>query len=138
MKDTQSLHLKTQELIDCYAGTDPLREMSTIKNDSDQIEAALKWFALTVLHGINSNAKEVSISVSDTGETKVTATYRESELPDPGSEVGAQIIQALREITHINGDKGKMPLALGIGDSTTDLELSIKAKKDRQKATIKF
>ena len=138
MKDTQSLHLKTQELIDCYARTDPLREMSAIKDDSDREEAALKWFALTVLHGINNSAEEVSISVSDTGETKVTATYRESELPSPGSEVGGHIIQALREITHIRGGNGKTPLALGVGDSSTDLKLSIKSEKGRQEATIAF
>ncbi len=42
MKDKQSLHLKIQELIDCYATTDPLKEMSTVKDDNEQEAAALK------------------------------------------------------------------------------------------------
>jgi len=28
MRDKQSLHLKVQEMCDCYATTDPLKEMS--------------------------------------------------------------------------------------------------------------
>ena len=48
MKDKRSLHLKVQELCDCYATTDPLKEMSIVKDDEDQDEAGLKWLALTL------------------------------------------------------------------------------------------
>ena len=58
MKDTKSLHLKVQELCDCFATTDPLKEMSVVKNDADTQEAALKWLALAALHGVNNNAKK--------------------------------------------------------------------------------
>ena len=30
MKDMTSLHLKVQDLVSCYAQTDPLKEMSTV------------------------------------------------------------------------------------------------------------
>ena len=50
MKDKQSLHLKVQELCDCYATTDPLKEMSDVAKDADKEEAALKWISLAVLH----------------------------------------------------------------------------------------
>jgi hypothetical protein len=46
MKDKRSLHLKVQELCDCYATTDPLKEMSIVKDDEDKDEAGLKWLAL--------------------------------------------------------------------------------------------
>ncbi|MGD9291064.1 MAG: hypothetical protein PVG74_25830, partial [Desulfobacterales bacterium] len=109
MKEKRNVHLKVQELCDCYATDDPLKEMSTVKNEADKDEGALKWLALTALHGVNSNAKTIAISRSHDGEISVTAKYRESELPSPGSEVGAKILEAVREITHIEGDKGKTP-----------------------------
>jgi len=58
MKDKHSLHLKVQELCDCFATADPLKEMSLLEKDDDRTEAALKWLALAILHGINANAKK--------------------------------------------------------------------------------
>jgi len=138
MKEKRNLHLKVQELCDCYAGTDPLKEMSTVKNDTDKDEAALKWLALAALHGVNNNAKEISISRSADGHVTVKAKYRESELPTPGEAVGQKVLQAVREITHLEADKGKIPLALGIRDSSIELTVKVNAKKDQEQVTIKF
>ena len=138
MKEKRNVHLKVQELCDCYATNDPLKEMSVVKNDSDKDEAALKWLALASLHGVNNNAKAITISRSKDGEVRVTAKYRESELPSPGSDVGTRIMEAVREITHIEGDKGKSPLSLGIRNDSIELQVKIKTKDDREKVTIKF
>ena len=138
MKEKRSLHLKVQELCDCYATNDPLKEMSEIKGDSDQDEAAAKWLALAALHGVNDNAKEVTIRRSPDGNIKVTAKYRESELPSPGSEIGEKIMSAVREITHIEGGKGKSPLALGIREDSIELKIKMKSKDEGQKITLKF
>ena len=138
MKEKRNVHLKVQELCDCYATNDPLKEMSVVKNGADKDEAALKWLALVSLHGVNNNAKEVSITRSGTGEVRVTAKYRESELPSPGSDVGAKIMEAVREVTHIDGDEGKTPLSLGIRNDSIELRVKMKTKDDREKVTIKF
>lgn len=138
MKEKRNLHLKVQELCDCFSETDYLKEMSVVHADADKEEAALKWLALTALHGINHNAKKVSISKQEDGSVKVTAEYRETELPSPGTDVGQNIFSAVREITHIEGDKGKTRLALGMKDSSVDLEVKIKTKPGREKLTIKF
>ena len=138
MKEKRNLHLKVQELCDCYATTDPLKEMSQIKKDSDQDEAALKWLALAALHGVNNNAKEVSITRSPDGNIRVTARYRESELPSPGSEIGEKIMNAVREITHIESGKGKSPLALGIREDSIELKIKMKSKDGGEKVTLKF
>jgi hypothetical protein len=127
-----------QELCDCFATTDPLKEMSALKGDADIDEAALKWVALAALHGINANAKKISIVKSKEGTVTVSATYRRSELPSPRIEVGEKIVQALREITHLEGDKGKTPLSLGIRESSIDLNIKIETTDDGDKATIKF
>jgi hypothetical protein len=138
MKEKRNLHLKVQEMCDCYATGDPLKEMSIIKNDEDREEAALKWLALAALHGVNNNAEEITITRSSEGNVRVVAEYRESELPSPGSEVGGKIVDALREITHIEEDKGKTPLSLGIRNDSVELKIKFKAKKGKEKITIKF
>jgi hypothetical protein len=138
MKDKGSLHLKVQELCDCFATTDPLKEMSDIKSEADKNEAALKWLALAALHGVNNNAEKISITRTDDGNVSVTAEYRKKDLPSPGSEVAEKIIEAVAGITHIEGDKGKTPLALGIRDSSIDLKIKIKTKNGGKKITIKF
>lgn len=138
MKEKRNLHLKVQELCDCYATTDPLKEMSEIKADDDKDEAAIKWLALAALHGVNDNAKEVTITRSPDGNFKVTAKYRESELPSPGPEIGGKIMNAVREITHIEGEKGKIPLALGIRQDSIELEIKMKSKDEGEKVTLKF
>ena len=138
MKEKRNVHLKVQELCDCYATNDPLKEMSVVKNEDDKEEAALKWLALVALHGVNDNAEEVTITRSSNGEVQVVAKYRESELPSPGSEVGERIIKAVREITHIEGQKGKTPLALGIRNDSVELKVKMKEKDGREKVTIKF
>ena len=138
MKDERNLHLKVQELCDCYAATDPLREMSQIPSAAEEEDIGLKWLALAALHGVNSNARKISLHKGDDGDIRVTAEYRTSDLPSPGSAVGEQILNAIREITHIDSDKGKTRLALGMRDSSLDLEVKIKSKKGDEKLTLKF
>jgi len=138
MKDKGSLHLKVQEMCDCFATTDPLKEMSVVKDDADKEEAALKWLALAALHGVNNNAEKISITRLDDGNVKVTAEYRKTDLPSPGSEVAEKIIETVIGITHIEGGEGKTPLALGIRDSSIDLSIKMKTKDGRKKVTIKF
>ncbi len=57
MKEQRNLHLKVQELCDCYATADPLKEMSVVGQDKDKEEAALKWLALAALHGVNQQRR---------------------------------------------------------------------------------
>jgi hypothetical protein len=138
MRDKETLHKKVQEQVDCFATTDPLKEMSELEKDKDAGEAALKWLALATLHGINMNAKEITILKSGNGQVKVIAEYRPAELPSPGSTVGAKIIQDVREITHLEKEKGKTLLALGVRDGSVDLKVKVKKDEDGEKVTLKF
>jgi hypothetical protein len=138
MKDAANLHLKVQELCDCFALNDPLKEMSEVKDDTDIDEAALKWIALAVLHGINSNAKEITIANTKSGGAKVTAEYRKAELPSPGGTIGEKIVKAVREISHIENGKGEATLAFGIRNNSMDLKIKAKREGSDEKITIKF
>jgi len=112
--------------------------MSALKSEVDREEAALKWLALAALHGVNANAEKISIVSSDSGEVTVRAEYRLSELPSPGPEIGKKIIEAAREITHLEGEKAKSPLALGIRDSSIDVEIKVKKDGKGEKLTLEF
>ena len=138
MKDSGSVHKKIQEMCDCYSATDPLREMSIIKNDADKDEAAAKWLALAALHGVNNNAEKISIRRSSDGKVTVRAEYRITELPSPGSEIGQKVFDAVRDVTHIDGEKGKTDLALGLRESSIDLRIKLKQKHGAEKLTIAF
>jgi hypothetical protein len=138
MQDSGSLHLQVQEHIDCFAQTDPLREMSRLSQEGDTRVAALKWLALAALHGINHNAEAVTITRRDDGRVNVSAVYREAELPTPGSGAGKAVLDLVRAITHIENDKGRTPLALGIRDSSVELQVKIKRGKGREKVTLRF
>ena len=137
MKEKRNLHLRVQEMCDCYATSDPLSSMAQMSDESDAEEAAVKWLALAVLHGINANAKKITISQSGDDVT-VEAEYRKSALPAPTSDVAQSIIAAAREITHIDQAKGKTPLSLGVRDSSITVEVKVKSKDDRNRLSLKF
>lgn len=138
MKDSGNLHLKIQELCDCFSTTDPLKEMSILKGDQNSLDAALKWLALAALHGVNSNAKKISIQQARDGSVSVLAEYRDTELPSPGNDIAANVFEAVRDITHIEDAKGKSKFALGLRDSSLELNISVNDKADSKKVTIKF
>ena len=138
MKDKRGMHEKMQELCDCFATTDPLREMSLLHNEADKEEGALKWVALAVLHGINDNAKKISISKDKDGKIQVVAKYRKSALPTPGAEVGDKVFEVIEGITHMDGEEGKLPLALGIRDSSLQVNLRRDRDGDCDTVTIEF
>ncbi len=131
-------HLKIQELCDCYASNDPLKEMSKIEENDDGDEAALKWYALAVLHGVNNHAEKITVKRSSTGEVEVTARYRESSLPTPGKRVGEKILTVAREISHINEGSGGIPLAMGIRQDSLELGLSVSSSENGESVTLAF
>lgn len=137
MRDKESLHKKIQEMIDCYATSDPLSEMPAVEKEKDLEEAALKWIGLAVLHGINSNAEKITLERTK-DSLNIVAEYRETELPSLSLSVGDKIVDILRSITYIEGDKGKSDVALGVRDDSIMLEVKVKKDEDKSKAVLKF
>jgi hypothetical protein len=138
MKDTGSLHKKMQEEIDCHSGTDYLTELSKLKNEPNLQEAALKWLALAILHGINSNAEKISLKKSEDGGIKITAKYRDGVLPNPGTEVANNVFETIRGITHIEAEKGKIQLSVGVRDSSVDMGIKLKKEDGEESLVLKF
>lgn len=138
MSHPSNLHLRVQEMADCYKGTDPLKEMCRVPDEPDLDQAAQKWIALAILHGVAANAEEVSIRRHEDGSVTVRAEYREAALPSPGAQAGGRAVEVLRDIVHLEGDKAKGTLAFGWGNES--LELRVKARREggRDTVTLKF
>ena len=138
MRDMGTPHQRMQELCDCFAETDPLREMALVSRDADKEEAALKWLALAVLHGIDRNAEKISLEKGGDGRVRAEAEYRDTELPSPGAEVGGKIIDAVRQMTHIEEKKGEIPFVVGIRDSSIEIRVKVEQEHGNEKITLKF
>jgi hypothetical protein len=137
MKEKRNLHQKVQEMCNCYATTDPLKSMSQMANE-DSEDAAVKWLALAALHGVNANAKKITIYQAGDQSVRVVAEYRPTDLPAPNKNVAEKVMEAVREITHIEGEKGKLPLSLGIRDSSIDIQVKVKSEGGENKISLKF
>ena len=98
----------------------------------------LHLLAKYLLKFFHNNAEKISVTRLDDGNVKITAEYRKTDLPSPGSEVAEKIIETVIGITHIEGGERKTPLALGIRDSSIDLSIKMKTKNGGKKVTIKF
>jgi hypothetical protein len=138
MKDERNLHQRVQEMIDCYATNDPLKEMSEIGQEADLEEAAVKWLALAALHGVNAGAKKIELEVMADGGVEVEAKYRESHLPAPSPELARKVLEVMRGITHLEGDKGKEPLALGVRNDSLNLFVKLKDEEGKSELKLKF
>jgi hypothetical protein len=138
MLDKRTLHMKVQEQCDCFATTDLLAEMAALVKEQNSEEGALKWIALAVLHGIDRNAKKISLRRTANGGISVTAKYRESELPRPPAPIGRKVFDVIKGITHIEGDKGKTPVVFGIRDSSIELEVKLGHDGDDEEVVLNF
>ena len=138
MLDKRTLHMKVQEQCDCFATTDLLAEMAGLVKEQNSEEGALKWIALAVLHGIDRNAKKISLRRTANGGITVTAKYRESELPKPPAPIGRKVFDVIKGITHIEGDKGKTPVVIGIRDSSIELEVKLGHDGDDEELVLNF
>jgi hypothetical protein len=138
MLDKRTLHTKVHEELDCFAETDPLREMAALIDEQNAEEGALKWIALAVLHGIDRNAKKINLRRSSDGNVTVTAKYRESDLPSPPAAIGDKVFKAVRDITHIEGEKGKSQVAIGIRDSSIEIEMKLDQEGHAEEVVLNF
>ena len=138
MNDSSNKHQKVQEMCDCYATTDPLKEMSKLQHEADAEEASIKWIALAVLHGINNNAEEISINKAKDGSVRVIAEYRKAELPSPDESISQKIIDSFKEILHVDSSQGDSTLAFGFRNGSMDLKVRTREESGDQKVTIKF
>ncbi|MGC9196446.1 MAG: hypothetical protein ACP5IL_13475 [Syntrophobacteraceae bacterium] len=138
MLDKRSLHAKVQEHADCFADTDLLAEMAGLVREHDAEDGALKWLALAVLHGIDRNAEKISLRRDEDGAISVIAKYRKAELPKPPAPIGRKVFDVVRDITHIEGSKGELPVVIGVRDGSLELQIKLDRKDGAEEVVLNF
>jgi hypothetical protein len=138
-KLTINQHLKLQEMCDCYLETEFLAElqhMSAAPTSDDLEEDAMKYLALAIMHAITKQAAKLSLKKK--GDT-ITVAVKDKEkeiLPPPADAVFGKIIEIVRAILHIEEDKGKLPLSLGLRNG--EVNVNVKVKRDGNKESAAF
>jgi hypothetical protein len=137
-KISRNYHARLQEMCDCYMETDYRQEMEKMVSERspDLEEDALKYLALSILYATTEKARKLSFKKKK-GEQKVTVKAEEKmELPTPAGEIADKIFEIMRSITHLEGEKGREPLSLGLRDGR--MELGVKVEREDEKESLNF
>jgi len=139
-KFTLNYHLKLQEMCDCYMETDYLAKMQGMvgAETKDVDEDAVKYLALAMLYAITRKAEKLSVKKkADELTVRIKADQKE-DLPIPSGLVLDKVFQVMREILHIEENKGEMDLSLGLRTGEVNVHVKIKGEGNRQSLKIKF
>jgi len=145
IKDDRNYHQKLQEFCDCYMETDPKKELEKaakgISGDpgGNQDELALKFLGLGIFYGASEKAKKISIQRSKDGKVLFTVESRgQYQLPPPSTQLADRIISIARSITHLEEDRGKEPVSLGLRNDRMDITFQFDRKGEEESFSILF
>lgn len=142
MNDARNLHLRLQEYSDCFAETDPSLELEEISGKGlegdktrDMTETALKYLSLTILSGIENEARNIFFTRNgDLNGAAYLAGDRETRLPMPPTGMVKEIMGILRCITGLEPDNGSSRLIWGIRND--QLEIAVGATRSGDTETL--
>ena len=145
IKDDRNYHQRLQEFCDCYMETDPKKELEKaakgISGDpgGNQDELALKFLGLGIFYGASEKAKKISIQRSKDGKVLFTVESRgQYQLPPPSTQLADRIISIARSITHLEEDRGKEPVSLGLRNDRMDITFQFERKGEEESFSILF
>ena len=134
-------HLKLQEMCDCYLETDfvpEMQHMATNPPSDDLDEDAIKYLALAIMHAISEQAAKLTLKKKGDAITVALKNEEKLTLPSPAAPVFAKIIEIVRAILHIEEDKGKLPLSLGLRNGEVNLMVKVKREDDKESVAFSF
>jgi hypothetical protein len=145
IKDDRNYHQRLQEFCDCYMETDPKKELEKASKgvsgdpSGDLDELALKFLGLGIFYGATEKAKKISIQRLKDGKITFSVESRgKYQLPPPSTQVADRIISIARSITHIEEDKGKEPVSLGLRNDRIELTFQFDRKEEGETFTVLF
>jgi hypothetical protein len=145
IKDDRNYHQRLQEFCDCYLETDPKKELEKAAKGAsgdpsgDLDELALKFLGLGIFYGAAEKAKKISLHRSKDGKVLFSIESRgKYQLPAPSLRVADRIISIARSITHIDEDKGKEPVSLGLRNDRIEITFQFDRKAEGESFSILF
>ncbi|MBI5440439.1 MAG: hypothetical protein HY900_04425 [Deltaproteobacteria bacterium] len=136
MLQRQSYYLKLEDYIDCFAEATALDELRRGGMAAEGDEAAIKWLALALLHGLSCRTDALEMSRSANGSVEVRMSG--CSLPAPEREFAPQIFEAVRRIAHLEGEDASVPLTLGIRNDSLDFQVEMTRRGGGEFLTIRF
>ena len=124
MLQRHSPFLKLQDYFDCFADTTAADELQKVPQEPDQEEAAIKWLALAILHGLSCRSDAIELTRSSSGE--VRAEMSGGTLTPPDRELAPRVFEAVRRIAHLDGDQEGTPLAIGIRNDSLECRVEVR------------
>ena len=145
IKDDRNYHQRLQEFCDCYMETDPKKELEKAARglsgdpSGDLDELALKFLGLGVFYGASEKAKKISLQRSKDGKVLFTVESRgQYQLPPPSTQLADRIISIARSITHLEEDRGKESVSLGLRNDRMDITFQFDRKDGGESFLILF
>jgi len=145
IKDDRNYHQRLQEFCDCYMETDPKKELEKaakgISGDpsGDLDELALKFLGLGIFYGASEKAKKIVLQRLKDGRVLFTVESRgQYQLPPPTTQLADRIISIARSITHLEEDKGKEPVSLGLRNDRIEITFQFDHKDRGESFSILF
>ncbi len=137
-----NLHLKLQEMCECYLETDFTRQLNAmVKGSSKDLEEdAVKYLALAIMHGVSDRAGTLKVKQKKDGTIKAGLSIDDKKisLPAPSPELFERILGVIRSILHFEEGGGTMPLALGLRNSNIELVVKLKEKEGETSLKLSF
>jgi hypothetical protein len=146
MEAKRSLHLRLQEYCDCYLETDPQKEIVVINEKGaaadvtkDREEVALKFLCLTILYGIKESAKKITLIKKGRDQVRLDVEAAgKYVLPAPRADIADEIFKVMRSITHLESERGKEVLSLGLRSDRLELTVELASAAGENTLTISF
>lgn len=129
---TRSPHMKLQEFVECFLGTDHRKELETFsdpkltKSIREEVpDEALRYLALTLLFAIDEKAKDISF-VRKQPDVALCRMAGEKfyDVPVPKEEVVAALFDEIEEMAGMDETKRTGKLVVGLKDSEIGLNIS--------------
>jgi hypothetical protein len=125
--------------------TDPKKELEKAARglsgdpSGDLDELALKFLGLGIFYGASEKAKKISIQRSKDGKVLFTVESRgQYQLPPPSTQLADRIISIARSITHLEEDRGKESVSLGLRNDRMDITFQFDRKDGGESFLILF
>jgi len=129
---TRSPHVKLQEFVECFLGTDHKKELEAFSEPhmkgpvrENIPDEALRYLALVLLYGLDERAKDISFvrKAPDAAVCRMTGD-KFYDIPAPREEVVVALFDQIEEMAGMDSTKRNGTLIVGLKNDEIDLRIA--------------
>lgn len=129
---TRSPHVKLQEFVECFLGTDHKKELETFSEPhltgptrEKAPDEALRYLALLLLYALDERAKDISFvrKAPDAAVCRMTGEQF-YDIPAPREEITVALFDQIEEMAGMGSTKRNGRLVVGLKNDEIDLRIS--------------